>query len=139
MTRLFTQQFAATCLLVILSLVVGFHALVLVGVVPFKIVWGGRLQTRQQMLVFETVSIFINAVMIATVAAKINLLKWRVRPVFIKVMLWVMTGLFTANTVGNLFSNNGFERVVFTPLTGLLALLCLRLVWNEASSQFEQG
>jgi hypothetical protein len=35
--------------------------------------------------------------------------------------------LFAINTVGNIFSNNELERLIFTPLTLLLAVFSLRL------------
>jgi hypothetical protein len=123
---LFTGQFALRGLLTILSLVVVFHFLVLLGIIPFEIVWGGRLKDRSQMPVFETVSILLNLVMLTIVGIKAGLLKVNVNRMIINIALWLMFGLFLLNTIGNLFSNNEFEKMVFTPLTLILSIFSLR-------------
>ena len=122
---------ATAGLLIILSLIIVFHVLVLTGIIPFEIVWGGRLKTQEQMLKFEAASIFINLVMVGIVSLKTGLLKAPVSPFFIRVCLWAMFALFLLNTLGNLASVNAFEKMVFTPLTLLLALFSLRLVLSK--------
>lgn len=131
MKKLFTERTAIYCLLCILSTIIVFHLLVLVGVIPFQIVWGGRLTNRVQMVRFESVSIVINLVMLAVVAIRAGLLKLRIKPSIITAALWVMCVLFLLNTIGNLLSTNTFEKVVFTPLTLLLSLCCFRLAMGK--------
>jgi hypothetical protein len=114
-------------LLVIFSLVIIFHLLVLTGVVPFKIVWGGRLENHSQMVAFEIVSIALNLLMLMVVLVDGSIMKVNVKGKLLKISLWFMFGLFLLNTVGNLFSNNETERMIFTPLTLLLSLLSLHL------------
>lgn len=41
----------------------------MLSVIPFEIVWGGRLKDKSQMLAFETASVIINLFML-TVAMK---------------------------------------------------------------------
>lgn len=132
MQKIISERVAATGLLLILSVMVLFHVLVLTGIIPFEIVWGGRLKTHAQMLKFEAASIFINLVMLGIVSLKAGLLKAPVSPFFIRVSLWAMSALFLMNTLGNLASVNAFEKMVFTPLTLLLALFSLRLAWNKS-------
>lgn len=57
MNKLLTRRFAIDGLLLILSLVVLFHLLVIVRVIPFDIVWGGKLKNVSQMRSFEAVSV----------------------------------------------------------------------------------
>jgi hypothetical protein len=137
--KLISERVTANGLLVLLSLVVGFHLLVLTGVIPYQIVWGGRLNTQEQMLRFEVVSVLLNLLMLAVVGVKAGVLKWAIPPVIIKVGLWVMGGLFLANTVGNLFSTNEFEKLAFTPLTLLLALFSLRLAMSKWGAELERS
>jgi hypothetical protein len=131
MENLNTTRLASYGLLLILSGVILFHIFVLSGLIPFAIVWGGRLQDTSQMLVFETISIAINLVMLAVAAIQAGMLKVKIRPGLIRTALWVMFALFLVNTLGNLFSNNELEKMLFTPLTGLLALFCLRLATSK--------
>jgi hypothetical protein len=121
-------------LLIILSLVVIFHLLILVSVVPFNITWGGRLEDISQMYLLETVSIIINLLMLGVVAIHAGFLKLRINQVIVQVALWVMVVLFLLNTVGNYSSQNQFEKTVFTPLTLLLSILCLTQVLTKRSN-----
>ena len=41
--------------------------------------------------------------------------------------LWLMTGLFLLNTLGNVTSKNKLEKRLFTPVTILLAIFSLTL------------
>lgn len=127
MNNLLTTPRAARALLLILALVVGFHLLVLTGVIPFGIVWGGRLQSHEQMVQFETVSIGLNLLMLAVVAAAAGLLRVPLPGLVLKGALWLMTALFLLNTVGNVLAATALERLLFTPLTLLLAVLSCRL------------
>ncbi|RTQ48881.1 hypothetical protein EJV47_14895 [Hymenobacter gummosus] len=127
MKTLLSARAAAGALLVIITLTLLFHGLVISGVIPFQIVWGGRISSREQLLVFEAVSVGLNLLMLAAVAARAGLLRVRVPAGLLTAALWLMAALFALNTVGNLLSNNELEKLVFTPLTLLLALLSLRL------------
>jgi len=131
MNKLFTKRSASYCILIILSLIVLFHLLVLTGIVPFQIVWGGRLTNHSQMVQFEMISIGINIVMLAAVAIYAGILKLHIKPLLIRIVLWCMCGLFLLNTIGNLLSTNTFEKMVFTPITLLLAICCFRLAVDK--------
>ena len=121
-------------LLISLSMIIGFHILVITGIIPYQIVWGGRLENFSQMLSFEAVSISLNLLMIAIVAIYANFLKWKINQVAIQIGLWVMFVLFFINTIGNLFSINEQEKLIFTPATLLLSLFSLRLALNKSKS-----
>ncbi len=131
MKKLISFRLAAIILLGSLSLFLLFHILVMLGVIPFEIVWGGRLTSRSQMLRSETVSVLVNIVMIAVVAIKAKVINVELPYVFIKVILWMMFLLFLLNTIGNIFSLNKFEQMVFTPVTLVLSLLSLRLALEK--------
>lgn len=47
-------------LLIILSIFLVFHCLILCKIIPYNILWGGRLKSDIEMYRFETVSILIN-------------------------------------------------------------------------------
>jgi hypothetical protein len=46
MKRRISEKFATNALLIMFSLVMVFHVLVLLGIIPFDIVWGGRLKSK---------------------------------------------------------------------------------------------
>jgi hypothetical protein len=131
MTKLISERTAVRIILVLLSLVIVFHILVLTGAVPYKVVWGGRLKTKADMLRFETMSILINVFMIAIVAIYAGYIKLPISGIVIRILLWLLAGIFALNTVGNLASLNTFEQIVFTPLTLVLCLLFVRLAISK--------
>lgn len=132
MRKIISEKIAGIGLLTILSLIVIFHFLVLLGIIPFEIVWGGRLTDSAQMIQFEIVSITLNLVMLVTVAIRSEHLNVNINKKIITVALWIMVGIFLLNTIGNLLSSNALEKILFTPLTILLALLSWRLAIRQA-------
>lgn len=65
----FNNKMAAYSTIIIMILTIIFHILILTGVVPYEITWGGRLKSYEDMLRFETVSILVNITVILIVAA----------------------------------------------------------------------
>lgn len=125
--KVISQRVATLGLLTLFSLVIVFHFLVLAQVIPYKIVWGGRLESDTQMIRFEVISIALNLIMLTLVAINSGYLKWEIGRRWIQPGMWIMVALFLFNTVGNLFAINDWERWIFTPLTFLLTMFSLRL------------
>ncbi|MDB5261157.1 MAG: hypothetical protein JWQ14_438 [Adhaeribacter sp.] len=131
MNKFDTARIATNGLLLILSLIVIFHVLIILRVIPFEMVWGGRLENVSQMLTFETISIAINLSMLMVVGIHAGLLPFKINPVLLKAAFWIMFGLFLLNTLGNAFSKDETEKIIFTPLTLLLSLFSLRLALHK--------
>ncbi|WP_128546141.1 hypothetical protein [Larkinella soli] len=119
---------AALGLISILSLALLFHFVVLAGFIPYRNVWGGRLQSREEMVVFETASILLNSLFLWAVLVKTGYLRNALSDRVPNFVLWAMVVLFALNTVGNLFAVQPLERYIATPLTLLLSVLSLVVV-----------
>lgn len=131
MNNITMSRVATIGLLLLLSLFVLFHSTILLGIIPFEMVWGGRLKNHAQMLSFESFSILANLIMLAVVGVKAGLLRLRVHPKVIMAGLWIMFVLFLLNTVGNALSTNELEKLLFTPVTLLLSFFSLVLALNK--------
>jgi hypothetical protein len=133
MTRF--QRIAGIGLGILFSANLVFHILILLGVIDYSIVWGGRLKTRTEMLQFETVSLVLNAVFLLLVGIRMNWLRIKIPRIAMTITLWLMAGLFLLNTVGNLASLNSLETIIFTPLTAVSTVFCVMLavVKNQKS------
>lgn len=125
---------AANSLLLIFSLVTVFHLLIIVRIIPFDIVWGGGLKDADQMIVFESISLLLNVIMISVVGSYVGLLKIRMNQRNITVAFWLMTILFFINTVGNGLSGNQTENFFFTPLTLVICVFCFRLAIDRKNA-----
>ena len=115
-------------MLVILSLLILFHALILCEIIPYNIVWGGKFQTIHQMRTVESVSVLMNAIILIVVAVKGEVLKINIPLKLINIFMWALIVFFMLNTVGNLVAKTTTKTIIFTPVTVVSALLCLRMV-----------
>ena len=123
-------------ILIILGLTVLFHLLILAGLFPSDIVWGGRLANKNELYIMESISLLMNAAFIFIVLGKGGVLRIGLHPRFYTVGIWIMAALFILNTVGNIFSLNEMEKLVFTPVTFVLAVGCIIL---NVSSKKQPG
>lgn len=121
-------KIAVNAMILLLSSVLLFHILVLVQLLPYSMVWGGKLQNVAEMRKYEAVSIMVIGFIIFIVASKGGYLKNVLKLVMVDVILWILIVFFALNTVGNLLSETTTETIVFTPLTLLSVILCFRLV-----------
>ncbi len=124
-------KFAVTLLITLLISIILFHILVLVQIIPYTIVWGGKIHSVSEMIRFELISILVNLFLILIVTVKGNLIHLNVSKTILNSLLWLFIVLFTLNTIGNLLSETSIETIVFTPLTIVMALLCYRLIQEK--------
>lgn len=123
-----TQRQSGIILLSILFAVTVFHLLILTQVIPYTVVWAGKLESLDEMYVFETVSIVINMVLIVAVLKKIKCINTHIPDRVVAAVLWLFVVIFTLNTIGNLFAVNRYEQFLGTSTTLICAVLCWKLV-----------
>lgn len=112
-------------MLLLLSLVTVFHLCIVVKLVPYEIVWGGRLKNDSEMYVFEAISIVINLFLISVLLIKGSYLKVQVKGKVINTVLWIFFFIFILNTIGNIMAKTTFEK-----LFAILTLISAVLIWN---------
>jgi len=115
-------------LITIIALV--YHVLILTQTIPYNNAWGGRLESIEQMYMFEMVSIVLQLLFVILIFTKSrvkeNTKTYRItKPTILFIAL-----LFLFNTLGNLAAIELFEKIVFTPLTMFAGIAALR-VWME--------
>lgn len=118
-------------LIVILAVFLVFHFLIILKIIPYNIVWGGRLKSDKEMYRFETVSILVNAILLLVILAYSNMLPIALPKTATTIIWWVMAALFALNTVGNIVSKNKLEQRLFTPVTILLTIFSLILALSN--------
>src|SRR5574343_1874558 len=98
------------------------HIAAIVGYVPAEFVWGGRLESQNQIRTFETISPICVTVFFSVIAIRLNIFNtptaWHQ---IAQKILWLFFVVFVANTVGNLFAHSSLEKFFATPVTALLA------------------
>ena len=114
-------------ILLLLSLLVLFHVMVLLKIIPYKALWGGRLSSDREMYKFELPSLLMSLLFLGVILIHSGYLLLKFPEWVMTAALSLMAALFGLNTLGNLTSKNKFERGVFSPLTLLLAFGCAYL------------
>ena len=130
-------RLAGNLLLVAFGLLLIFHLLIMAGVVPSEIVWGGQIgASATNFWVLEIFALVTTVIFALIVAAKMNyILAGRYRRA-ITIGLWLVFAYLALNTIGNLASGVTVEKLLFTPVTVVLALCALRLALEpDATTQ----
>jgi hypothetical protein len=130
-SRAISFKVAIWTVIILSSVIIIFHFLVLLRIIPFGNVWAGKLKSVDEMYVYESISIFVNCLLILIVLVKGQMINPKISPKVISALLWIFIILFILNTIGNLTSKTSLEKIIATPLTFIFALLCFRLVINS--------
>ena len=127
MLRKINFSFSIKTMIVLLLIALTYHLIILAELIPYEAVWGGRLKSSEQMRQFEFISIGVNLFIVLVILIKGGYIKINIPKLIINSLLWLFAILFTFNSIGNLFSASIWETIIFTPITLISAVLCLRL------------
>jgi hypothetical protein len=134
MKSLISARLAGKIMVALLILLSIFHVLILSGVFSLGNVWGGQLEDgSQNAMTMEFASLIVTLIFLAIVAMKAGYLKAGKSGKAVRFGLWIMSGYFVLNTIGNLASGVAVENMVFAPLTIIMALLTFRLALDKES------
>jgi len=125
--KIISESAAGKSLLALLSAIMLFHVLVIINVIPYGIIWGGRIRNRKELINLELISIIVNAIMIFVVLIRTGMVGFSIRRRWMRLLFWMMFAFFLLNTLGNLVSLNQVEKFIFTPITLFLSFCSLRL------------
>jgi hypothetical protein len=128
-----TAQTALKIMIGLVSALMIFHFLILFKVIPYDITWGGRLNSDEEMYVFEGVSIAISGILLLLLLLKGKLIGQVKSFKFINFILWVFLVLFGLNTIGNLFAETTFEKFFALPTLAFVLLLFVILTKGNKS------
>lgn len=110
----------------IFGFIILFHFLVVLGVLPNTIVWGGNITNITQLYIFEGISIVVNFLLILLLVKKRKCILSNKKHKIINVLLLIMSIIFFINTLGNLTSKTDYELYLATPMTLILSILFYR-------------
>ncbi len=126
MKKLISVKLAGNLLLIFLGLLLVFHILVLLGIIPASVIWGGQANSTN-LVVLESIALVVTVLFLIIVAAKLGYILSGKFSGAVTVGLWIIFAYLILNTLGNLASGVSAENLVFAPLTLLVAFFALRL------------
>lgn len=133
MKRLISANLAGNILLIFMGLLVVFHILILLGVMPANIIWGGQFEDRSnEFIIVEVVSLLLTLAFAIIIAAKTGYIKAGNFGKIVSIGMWVIFAYFILNTIGNFASGVAAENWFFAPITIALAVLALRLAIEQS-------
>src|SRR4051812_22812325 len=101
MKKLISIRLASNLIITINTLAILMHVLILLRILPYDFVWGGRLKSEEEVIIFESVSIVVQILFISIIAVKAGyVFKGRFKRT-VNVCLWALFGLMVLNTLGN--------------------------------------
>ena len=104
--KLMSKDKASLLMIGLLIFVIVFHLLVITHIIPYTIVWAGKLNSMEEMYVFESISISINLLLIGILAIKRTHIKKHISHKLLNGILWFFVIVFALNTLGNLNVQN---------------------------------
>ena len=127
MKKYLSAKLSGKILIGLLLLLLAFHILVLVKVVPNEIVWRGQIDSSSDLLLYEGLSVFITIIFIVVISLKIGLIKSVRFTKVVNITTWIIFIYFLLNIAGNLTSEIILEKIIFTPITIVMTILAFRL------------
>jgi len=123
-----SAKFAGNVLLAAFGALVGLHLLILLGVVPAGIVWGGQIgASTERLFTLEIIALVLTLLFMGIVAVKMEYVRAGGFRKVANVGVWVIFAYLVLNTVGNLVSGVSLENLIFAPVTVFLAVCAWRL------------
>lgn len=116
---------AANIATFLFGVVIFLQLLLALGILPVTMFWGGTQTELTLGLRLASVAAALILVLFAyVIRRRAGLIGDPPPSTLIKVLSWVITAFMVLNTLGNLASQSTAEKIVFTPLTMLLAVCC---------------
>lgn len=125
------MRVAGNLLIILLSLLVIFHALVLMDIFPYDQTWGGSIQDKSQVILYEGFATALNIIFILIVSIKLDYLKIHGLKKMASIGIWVMCAFFTLSLIGNIMAEGQLERTIFIPLSIILLLLSFKIALSK--------
>ncbi len=141
MKKIISFQRAVQMIYLLFGLFFIFHLLVITGIVffdyvPIDFLWGGQMESKQQLLIFEFVSLVVLTLcfFVIWIKQKQQLKYFTKFTGVVNVFLWALLILFVLNTIGNIFAKTTFEKMMAI-VTVLFAFFILRIALEKPANQ----
>jgi hypothetical protein len=116
---------AANIATVLFVIVIILQLLLAIGILPITMAWGGtQTELTPALRLASLAAAGILGLFIFVIRMRAGLAGTPPPSTLIKILSWLITVFMVLNTLGNLTSQSTAEKIVFAPLTILLAICC---------------
>lgn len=106
------------------------HSLILLKIIPFNIVWGGKLKSVQEMYFLEGFSLCVMLFLGIVILSKATILKTKISDRTLNILILIFAVFFIINTIGNLLADTIIEKTQAL-VTAYLAISLYTLSKNK--------
>jgi hypothetical protein len=132
MEILLSPKTAGNILLTLMFLLLLFHILVMLQILPSNIVWGGRFEdSSSDRITLEIIALAVTVLFMLIIVVKTGYIKAGKLKKPADYGMWIIVAYLALNSLANFFSDVPFENFFFGPLTVLMTLLALRLAVSK--------
>ena len=119
----------------VFGVVVIYQLLIVLGVVPITMAWGGRQdELTPGLRIASLVAMVILFLFAVVIRWRAGLLGSREITIMIRILAWIVTAYMALNTLGNLTSQSMGEKILLTPLTLILLVTCFLVSASKTGS-----
>ena len=127
MKNLISFKLAGKITITIIVLLIVFHILILLGVVPSNIVWGGQIVDNATLMKHEILRLIGSFIFLVIIIEKLNQHKITKFKKLSNVAFWFIYIYFIITSIAKLASAVTLEKMIFIPITVILSILLFRL------------
>lgn len=95
MKKMISQKQAINIMIALLTAVLVLHTLVLTGVIPYAIVWVGKISAAEEMRKLEQISICANSFVILILLVKAGYIQNKIPAKILNTIIWLLVVLFS--------------------------------------------
>ena len=118
-------QISANIATVLFAVVIILQLLIAIGVMPISMAWGGRQsELTPGLRIASIVAVVILGLFAYIIRRRAGLMGTENITLLIKVFAWIVTAYMAFNTFANLTSQSTAEKMIFSPITIILTVVC---------------
>jgi hypothetical protein len=119
-------RIAANVATILFVLTIILQLLLATGILPISMAWGGRQsELTTPLRIASLTAALLLGFFIYVIRRRAGLIGDMPIPMNIRVLSWIITAFMAFNTLGNLASLSTGEKILFGPISFLLAVACL--------------
>jgi hypothetical protein len=119
-------RIAANVATILFVLTIILQLLLATGILPISMAWGGRQsELTTPLRIASLIAALLLGFFIYVICRRAGLIGDMPIPMNIRVLSWIITAFMAFNTLGNLASLSTGEKILFGPISFLLAVACL--------------
>ena len=119
-------RIAANVATILFVLTIILQLLLATGILPISMAWGGRQsELTTPLRIASLAAAGLLGVFIYVIRRRAGLIGDMPIPMNIRILSWIITAFMAINTLGNLASLSTGEKILFGPISFLLAVACL--------------